>query len=156
MEEVKRILVVAKSTKHCQKAVHYGITLARSCGAELYVIHALYNPFGLKGWNLPIVSRPALEEEYRRMLEDAKADIDRMIRQEKAKGLAVKELIVEGEPTKEILTTVEKEKIDLIILLAHEEGHLEHFLFGGSNEDLIRRMPCSILLVKKEPGPVWF
>jgi len=30
---------------------------------------------------------------------------------------------------------------------------LEHFLFGRSNEELIRRMPCSLLLVKKEPGP---
>jgi hypothetical protein len=26
--------------------------------------------------------------------------------------------------------------------------------FGRSNEELIRGMPCSILLVKKEPQPV--
>ena len=79
MQEVKRILVVAKSTKHCRKAVHMGVMLAKCYGAELYVIHAIYNPFGLKGWNLPIVSRRALEEEYRKTLQDAKTDIDRMI-----------------------------------------------------------------------------
>ena len=38
-------------------------------------------------------------------------------------------------------------------MLAHEEGHLEHFLFGRSNEEVIRKMPCSVLLVEKEPGP---
>jgi universal stress protein A len=37
-------------------------------------------------------------------------------------------------------------------MLAHEEGRMEHFLFGQSNEALIRKMPCSVLLVKKEPG----
>jgi universal stress protein A len=39
-------------------------------------------------------------------------------------------------PEKEIFKAVRDEKIDLIIMLAHEEGHLEHFLFGRSNEDL--------------------
>jgi nucleotide-binding universal stress UspA family protein len=39
-------------------------------------------------------------------------------------------------------------------MLAHEEGHLEHFLFGRSNEEIIRKMPCSVLLVKKEPEPL--
>ena len=45
---------------------------------------------------------------------------------------------------------VKQHKIDLLIMLAHEEGHLEHFLFGRSNEELIRRMPCSIMLIKKK------
>jgi nucleotide-binding universal stress UspA family protein len=49
---------------------------------------------------------------------------------------------------------VSEEKIDLIVMLAHEEGRIEHALFGGENDAIIRRMPCSILLVKKEPGPV--
>jgi nucleotide-binding universal stress UspA family protein len=38
-------------------------------------------------------------------------------------------------------------------MLAHEEGRIEHFLFGRSNEKIIMEMPCSILMVKKEPGP---
>jgi nucleotide-binding universal stress UspA family protein len=39
-----------------------------------------------------------------------------------------------------------------LIMLAHEEGRMEHFLFGRSNEELIRQLPCSIFLVKKEPA----
>ena len=153
MEDVKRILVVAKSTKHCRKAVSCGITLAKCHGAELFVLHAVHNPFNLKGWNLPLVSLPSLEEEYAKMLKDAKADIDGLIADEKAKGLNIKELIVEGEPTKEILNAIEREKIDLVILLAHEEGRIEHSLFGRSTEEIIRKLPCSTLLVKQEPGP---
>ena len=62
------------------------------------------------------------------------------------------ELIREGNPATEIFQVVKDENIDLLILLAHEEGHIEHFLFGRSNDEIIRKMPCSILMIKKEPG----
>ena len=69
------------------------------------------------------------------------------------KGIKVKQLVKEGDPEREIFKTVKAENIDLIILPSHEEGHLEHFLFGRSNEEIIGKTPCSVLLVKKEPEP---
>ena len=63
-------------------------------------------------------------------------------------------MLKEGDPTEEILATIKEKHIDLLVMLAHEEGHLEHFLFSRSNRDLILNMPCSILLVKKEPQAV--
>jgi nucleotide-binding universal stress UspA family protein len=47
------------------------------------------------------------------------------------------------------MKVVGEEKIDLILMSAHEEGRLEHVLFGGENDAIIRKMPCSIMLVKK-------
>ncbi|MDR3567465.1 MAG: universal stress protein [Syntrophobacteraceae bacterium] len=148
MEDVNRILVVSRSTKYCQKAVDYGISLAQKFGAELFVVHVMHNPFMLKGWNLAV---PSLDAEYARLQQTFKDDIDRMIEGNKTKGLTVKTVIKEGNPFEEIVKMVKEENIDLLIMLAHEEGHFEHFLFGRDNEDLIRKMPCSIMLVKKEP-----
>jgi nucleotide-binding universal stress UspA family protein len=153
MEDIKRILVVSRMTKYCRKAVHYGVSLAKTYGAELYVLHVVYDPFTFGDWNLPM---PTLDEEYRKTLKETKEELHKIITKEKEKGVRVKELIKEGKPTGEILKTVEEEDIDLIILLAHEEGHLEHFLFGRSNEAIIQKMPCSVFLVKKEPEPVAF
>jgi len=149
MDDVKRILVVSRRTKFCRKAVQYGISIAKKYGADLYVIHVIHNPFGDEGWNLlPIFS---VEEDYKRIEQEAKEELDAIIHSEKKEGMTIKELIKKGEPTDEILKVVKEEGIDLIILLAHEEGRLEHFLFGRSNEKLTRMMPCSILMVKKEP-----
>ena len=39
MEDVKRILVMSRSTKDCKKAVHYGISLAKTYGAQLSILH---------------------------------------------------------------------------------------------------------------------
>jgi len=151
MPGFERILVVSRMTQYCREAVEQGISLARQYDSELYVIHVVHNPFGYEGWNLPIVS---LEKDYQRLLAEAKADLDQLVKGARDEGLPVTVLIREGEPTDEIVATVNTHRIDLMIMLAHEEGRLEHFLFGRSNDDLVRRMPCSIMLVKKEPQPL--
>jgi universal stress protein A len=147
MDDIKRILVVSRLTTHCRKAVHYGVSLSKKYGASLYVMHIAHNPFGLEGWNLP-----PFERDFGIMLQKSKEDIDAAINAERATGMVIEEIIKEGEPTTVVLKVVKEEHIDLIIMLAHEEGRLEHFLFGRSNEELVRRMPCAILLVKKEPA----
>ena len=147
MEDIKRILVVSRMTTFCRKAVHYGISLAKQYGASLSVIHVVHNPFGLEGWNLP-----AIEPDYGVLLRKSKEDIDAAIRAERAKGMEIREIIREGEPTEVVLEVIRDERIDLIIMLAHEQGRIEHFLFGHSNDEIIRKVPCSILLVKKEPA----
>ncbi|HEX8948495.1 MAG TPA: universal stress protein [Dissulfurispiraceae bacterium] len=155
MEKVRRILCVCRMPETCQKTVEYGASLSRKFGAELYVMHVIHNPFGLEGWNLP-VPRGFIEEEYKKLLDDTKRSLDELIRTQKEKGLEIKEIIREGNPTNEVLKVADREHIDLLIMSGHQEGRLEHFLFGHSNEELLRKMPCSILMVKNEPGPVDF
>ena len=151
MEEMKRILVVSRMTQYCQEAIEAGAQLAEKFGAKLYVLHVVHNPFGLQGWNLPLVS---VEKEYQKLLEQTKRELEKMVKEVNAKGVDVVEMVRKGDPTDEVLKVVNEEKIDLIVMLSHEEWRLEHFLFGRSNEELVRKMPCSVMLVKKEPAPV--
>jgi nucleotide-binding universal stress UspA family protein len=151
MSEYQRILVVVGMIQSCRKAIQYGVSLARKYRAQLYVIHSIHNPFGLKGWGL---STRALAVEYEKSILEARRQLSDLVDAERTRGMPIKELVREGEPTEEILKTIEAEKIDLLVLLAHEEGHVEHFLFGRSNEELVRKMPCSIMLVKKEPEAI--
>lgn len=148
MPGIKRILVVSRMIQTCRPAVQSGVSLARCYGAELYIIHSIYNPFGLKGWSLGTMS---LAKQYSQILEETRLALSEIVAEEKARGMTIKEIVSEGEPTEEILTTVRNEKIDLLVMLAHEEGFLENLIFNRSNDELVRKMPCSILLVKKEP-----
>ncbi len=97
-----------------------------------------------------------MEEDYKKEIKKSKEDLDACIIAEKGKGLPIKEIIKEGNPTEEIFAAIKDNKIDLVIMLAHEEWRLEHFLFGRSTEEIIRKMPCSVLLVKEEPHPMAF
>ncbi|MFH1703707.1 MAG: universal stress protein [Nitrospirota bacterium] len=70
-------------------------------------------------------------------IKEAKEELDAVINQEKKKGMSIKEMIREGKPIKEILKVVKEDNIDLIIMLAHSEWRLEHFLFGRIKEEII-------------------
>jgi nucleotide-binding universal stress UspA family protein len=150
MEDIKRILVVSRSTAYCHKAVQYGLKFSKMTGAKLYVVHIFTDPFSLQGWNLAI-PLGAIQEEYRQMVRKTRQKLDRMIasQQTKENPVHVKEIVTEGSAFTEVCNLVEKENIDLVIMMAHEEGRVEKFLFDHDNQRLIRKMPCSIFLVKK-------
>lgn len=147
MNEYKRILVVSRMIQSSRKAIRYGVSLAQKYKAKLYVIHSIYNPFSLRGWSVGTLS---LEKEYQKILADTRQQLSELVESEKKKGMSIKELVREGEPTGEILRTIEEEQIDLLVMLAYGEGWLEDLLFNRSNDELVRKMPCSIMLVKKE------
>jgi nucleotide-binding universal stress UspA family protein len=149
MNDIRRIMVVATDIKYSQEAVHYGVSLTRKYNAELVVLHVEHDPFGEDGWNLPFLS---VDEEYKALLKEAKKNLAEVIRAESVTGLPVKEMIRKGEPIGVIRKVVEEEGIDLLLMPAHEERRLEHFLYGSINDAIIRKMPCSILLVKQEGG----
>ena len=145
MEGISRILVVSRLTRYCRRAVRFGVSLAQKYGAELSVLHVVENPFK-KGWNLPTIH---YEDQYKKDMARVKAELEEIVNSEKKKGMAVREFIEEGDPKEEILKVIERERIDLAILTAHEEGRLEHFLYGRGVDSVIRRMPCSILRVSE-------
>jgi universal stress protein A len=146
MEDIRRILAVSWMTQYCRGTVHYAVSLASKYGAELSVIHVI-DSLWLQGWNMPIVSQ---EEERRKDVERINTELDHIIDGERKGGVKIKKIIKEGDPVEEILKILEEEKMDLVILRAHKEGRIEHLLVGSSNDAIIRKMPCSIFLVKNE------
>jgi nucleotide-binding universal stress UspA family protein len=145
METINNILVVSRSTEHCIRVLRTGIALARKFDARLHVLHIIHDPFNLNGWNLPV---PSLEKEYKAMVVNARTKLDQIIEAERAEGLVINEWVKDGDPVAAISHAVESENVDLILMLAHREGRLEHFLFGKTNDAIIRRLPASLMLVR--------
>lgn len=154
METIKRILVISRMIPYSRKVIKFGIFLARKHDAKLLVLHLVSKPIDLLAVNAPGLF---MDEEYKNFKDsqqEAVEHLDKIIKQEVKSGYPITELVSDLNPVEEIERVVSEEKIDLIIMSAHEEGHIEHALFGGQNDAIIRRMPCSVLLVKNEPGPV--
>ena len=146
MDFIKHILVVSWLTKHCHKTIQLGVSLSRKYKAELSVIHVMDTTW-LKGWSIPMMS---VEQEHKKEMEKNKEDLHDIINIENKKGMIIKEFVREGIPSEVILKLIKEENIDLLILRSHEESRMEHFLVGGSNDEIIRAMPCSIFLVKQD------
>jgi len=146
MEDIGRILVVNWLTQYCQRPLHFGVSLAAKYGAELSVIHVVDTSW-LRGWSLPMLS---LDKELGKDMEKIKTKLENCIFTEKTEGVKIKTIVKEGDPAEEVLKVIEAEKIDLVIMRAHAEGYFEQVLVGSSNDRIIRKMPCSIFLVKQK------
>lgn len=154
MKEFKQILVVNRLSQYTRDAVRYGVALANTFQAELSILRVITNPVDMEAVNAPALFIKGEEyKDYRTLQEQYQEDLDRAIRAETAGAFPVRGLVTDREPFREITNMVREEKYDLLVILAHEEGRLEHMLFG-ENERLIRTLPCSILLMKHEPRPV--
>jgi nucleotide-binding universal stress UspA family protein len=154
MNDVKRILAITRVSEDCRDALQSGIFLAKTMGAELQVLHLVSNPVNQEALNAPLPFHDDRHKSYQSMREETRDELDKIIKKELTAGFPIKLIIREGKAVDEVVQVVKEERIDLLLLLAHEEGRLEHLLFGRDNDAILRRMPCSIMLVKKEPQPV--
>jgi nucleotide-binding universal stress UspA family protein len=150
MKDIQKILVVTRSTQYCRRAIHMGISLAKKYAAEIVVLHVIHDPFDMKGWDLAMPYDESMMKEYKKIRKRIRKDLSKMIHSEKTQGLDIKELIKQGEPVNLVLKTIKQEKIDLLVMIAHHESFLGRLFFGDIIEKIIRKIPCSVFLVKVE------
>jgi nucleotide-binding universal stress UspA family protein len=93
----------------------------------------------------------SMEQERKREMEKNKEELHEIISIENKKDMVIREFVREGTPSEVVLELIAEENIDLLILRSQTENRLERLLVGGSNDEIIRAMPCSIFLVKQEP-----
>ncbi len=146
--DIERILVNMTPTSNWIGVVEQSVRMAEKLGARLYVIDVIHDPFGLKGWNLPNLP---LHEEYMRIVERVRDRLRVLMDREKRRGFIIESIVRQGDPIEQITKAIEELKIDLLVVPTHEEDRLEHFLSGSTTDKLVRKMPCSILLLKQKP-----
>ena len=126
--------------------IEYAIFLAKKFGARLYVVDVVHDPFGIAGWNLPM---PSLEKEFQQIVAEARDRLQAIVEKERARGFVIETLVREGDPVEQIVKVIEEKQIDVLVMPAHEEERIEDLMFGGLYRKLVRKMPCSILLVQR-------
>lgn len=58
-----------------------------------------------------------------------------------------------GNPAREILHVIEKDRIDLVVLGAYRHGVIARRLLGSTSERVLERAPCSVLIVRRHERP---
>jgi universal stress protein A len=149
MNEFKRLLVAVRATTDCLHLLGRAREIATGLSAELYFLDVIHNPFGAEGWNLPF---PSLSGEYEAFVRGVRDEVRHIVEEERKRGSWIEGLVREGEPVEVITKVITEKKIDLLILPQYGENRFEHIIFGQDNEKIIRKMPCSILLLKEESG----
>ena len=142
MINLKRILVPTDFSESARHALLYGQSFAKEYGAELLLLHVVENlTVGYASDLFPVPMAEVFEE----ISGYAKAELKKLGDEARGKGLNVRELVIQGKPSAEIVRVAQEETADIIVLGTHGKGMLDKALFGSTAERVIRRAPCPVL-----------
>jgi nucleotide-binding universal stress UspA family protein len=141
---LKRILVPTDFSESAKKALLYGTSFSREYGSELLLLHVVENlTVGYASDLFPV----PMAEVFDEISGYAKGELSKLGAQAKGKGIVVREMVVQGKPSAEIVRVAREETSDMIVLGTHGKGMLDKALFGSTAERVIRRAPCPVLTV---------
>lgn len=116
---------------------------------HLVVLHAMNVPRPAYPMMIPEVSAELYHDVERSMRADAERLLDRTVSLLPFHTGPVKKVIEVGSPADVILTTVEQEKIELIVMGARGVGPIKERLFGSVSHRILTGAPCAKLMVSR-------
>lgn len=145
----RKILLATDLGARSDRALDRAAQLARQWNSRLLVVHALERESVSSGW-----AQPDETPSWRRPPDTARA-IEQLIRHDLQEEVADLEICIQdGEPAEVVLEAAEREKADLVVVGAPRGQVLGRTLLGNTIENLVRRAPVSVLVVKNRPrGP---
>ena len=144
-----KILLVTDLSSRSDRALDRATFLAKQWNAELVVFHVLQAEPG------SAMDARALDVPSWRRPPDAALVAEKRIRRDlRAESVDLRVIIGEGETVGAVLSVVEQERCDLIVLGPARDETLGHILLGNTIDHLVRRSPVSVLVVKRRAnGP---
>jgi len=137
--QLKNILFPTDLSPAGLAACPYAAEIAKRFGARLYTLHVV----------TPVVN-PMAEPATWAILEksaEAEAEKERKILLESFPGIQPEILIEEGGLWTILASTLEKYKIDLIVLGTRGRSGVKKFFLGSVAEEILRKAPCAVLTV---------
>lgn len=142
---IHRILFSTDFSEQSFEALGYASQLAASFQAELHFVYVddlahlvALAPYCCQNF-VPATDRSEMELELRRL----KPTIP---------GVVSVYHYLEGQPADAICTLASTVQIDLIVMSSHGRTGLSHALLGSVAEEVMRRAPCPVFIVKHPSG----
>lgn len=141
---IKKILVPIDFSDCARKALQYAIPLAKEHQATLtllYVVPPIYTVGEFGG-----VEYPQLQVEMQ--AEGVKA-LSKLNDVEVHGAVPAETLVRLGAPAHEIISAARELGSDLVVISTHGRTGLTHLLLGSVTEQVVRRSPCPVLIVRE-------
>lgn len=151
MSAFKRILLATDFSDCSRGAERVALSLARSLGAEVLVLHVVELPPGLAPETVvhPDSAVPALPIRDYVAAEDAVA-LRTVADTFRAAGLAVTERIAVGPIVATIVQHAKSAHADLVVTGSHGRTGLRRAVLGSLAEKLVRQSSVPVLVVRRE------
>lgn len=148
---LKKILWATDFSDEAQEACQYAIDFAKQLKANLIALHVVPD-FSPALYNTSYAVRGELAKRVDFLKREAKKKLENM---KKTKEKSFQVIVKEGSPSKKIIETAEKEKVDLIVIGKRGLSAVEKLFIGSVANQVLRNSPVPVLITKKcikKPG----
>ena len=148
MTSIKKILVPTDFSELSLKAVDHAVEFAKQLGAELHLLHVC--PLLMYALAPDVVpDDPNFERNLKAKLAEK---LEKTAEGLRARGVAVRTLLVTGNPTHEIADMAAQQGFDLIVIGTHGRTGLARFALGSVAERTVRVSSVPVLTVRVLDG----
>ncbi len=147
--KVKKILLAIDKSGYKDKATAYALTLAKSLGAEITVIHVIdKSSMGATGDVLGYYRGGKLKAYQDALKKDAAKLLNGIVQLGEEEGVTVHEEVLVGSVKKTILDYAKNKKVDLIVIGTKGMSGISKFLMGSVATDVIAHAHSPVLAVR--------
>ncbi len=141
----RSIVIATDGSENTQKAVSYGIKIAKLSGATVYALHVIdTSSFLSQNWTA------GRETMYEVLKKDGQKAISKVKECGETSGVEVREVLLEGYPSSKIIDFAENNDIELIVMGTLGKTGLDRFLMGSVAEKVVRNSKVPVLVVRGE------
>lgn len=149
MPGIKRIMILVDFSPNSERAVAYGLDIARDKGAAVYLLHMInqriidaVQELCSKGYKGDFI------QNLKKLVADRERDLREYVPADLQQGLDIQYLIRKGEPAEEVANLAKEFSVDLIVLGSHGTTGLATTFIGSVAQSVVSRAPCPVLLVR--------
>jgi nucleotide-binding universal stress UspA family protein len=149
MMELKKLLWPTDFSAIAEKALPYVKSISQRYDAEIHILYVIEDIAHHEGWY------GTFEEKrvHELMVHANRTAAERLnqICEKYLEGcpLYIKHVAI-GDPAREILNLVEREKVDLVVMTSH--GKKGNFRFGSVAEKVVKNSPVPVTVIPIEPS----
>lgn len=139
----RNILIATDGSDNTLRAISCGIEFAKISGATVYALYVVNTPATIsETWTL------GKERIYEVMRKDGEKAVSKIKEIGEASGVEIKEVVLDGDPSNEIIDFAENNNIDLIVMGTLGKTGLEKFLIGSVAEKVVRGSKVPVMVVR--------
>lgn len=146
MKTFKKILCAVDLSEHSKLVADYATSLAKACGAEIFVFYSAPSLSQYVGFHVP---PNTINNFVGEIVSGAEKAMDAFVA-ENFQGVTAVGHVVVGYAAEEILARAESEDADLIIMGTHGRKGIDRILFGSVAEHVVKHARQPVLTIRPE------
>jgi nucleotide-binding universal stress UspA family protein len=151
MAQVRKILAATDFSEAGNAAIKQALSLAEANQAKLWVCTVIPDlPLTDEEMMMLRVNLDSVRAVNQKKLGEAQAKLERLVPAARKQKMKIAFVVRDGKPAHEITKLAEELQCDLIVLASNGHHGLGEMLLGSTTDRIIRKAPCSVLVVREK------